>query len=385
MRFVKTRNSKRAAPGSGGSEAISDPHNSFFAFAFGEKVHAAGLLRAVLPPDLVRRLDWRSLARRQASFVDAKLRWLHSDLLFSVRALDTREEVFVYTLIEHQSSPHALMAYRMLRYVVRICDEHLKTAPDRRKLPLVIPLVIYNGAEPWNAARTLRELFGAPTPLVETVAAHLPQCGYLLVDLRHRDADLVVGEMLTAFGKVALRAMELSGDDDAVLDGVQRMKDALTEMMAQRDGRAALGALLRYLLATHERIDRSKLERTIVDAVAPAAGENIVTVYDQLIQEGKQKLLLDQLTAKFGTLPAKALARIEKADSAKLSAWGLRLLTASTLDEVLGSSAARAAGPDDRSGAAAEKGGATARRRASTAARSRATAGDRSRASKRSR
>lgn len=352
-------------------DALADPHNSFFAFAFGQKVHATGLLRAVLPPEVSRRLDWRSLTRKQASFVDAKLRWLHSDLLFSVRTLDTGEQILVYTLIEHQSTPHALMAYRVLRYVVRICDEHLKAKRDHRNVPLVVPVVIYNGAEPWNAARSLRELFRAPGPLVDAVAPYVPQCGYLLVDLRHRDADRILEEMLTALGKVAFRAMELAGDDDAVLEGVRRMKDALTEMMAEPDGAGALGALLRYLLATHERIDRSKLERAVVEALDPKAGENIVTVYDQLIEEGRKGLLLDLLTAKFGALPTRARARIEKADTAELSAWGLRLLTASTLEDVFASSA-RAAESGERSGAATGKRarpGTTARRRSASAVR----------------
>lgn len=43
-----------------------DPHDRFFAFTFGQKEHAVGLLRAALPQALVALLDWDSLERLPA-------------------------------------------------------------------------------------------------------------------------------------------------------------------------------------------------------------------------------------------------------------------------------------------------------------------------------
>ena len=45
--------------------------------------NAASELRAVLPPDLARRLDLGQLAPAPGSFVDESLRWRNSDLLFT--------------------------------------------------------------------------------------------------------------------------------------------------------------------------------------------------------------------------------------------------------------------------------------------------------------
>jgi len=53
------------------------------------------------------------------------------------------------------------------------------------------------------------------------------------------------------------------------------------------------------------------------------------------IQEGGRSLLLRMLRARFGELPAAAIARVEAADSAELERWGERLFDAATLDEVL--------------------------------------------------
>lgn len=328
--------------------ALSDPHNSFFVYTFGQKVHAIGLLRAILPPALGQRLRWDSLTREPVSFVDARLRWLHGDLLFSVRTLDTEEEVLIYLLVEHQSTPHPLMAYRVLRYVTRVWDDHLRKHRTSARLPLVVPAVLYNGREPWSAARTLRDLLDAPAPLVQSVTRHVPQSGYLLIDLRFGRADQLVADAITAYGRVARWALAIAGDDARVLEGVRRLDGLLQEIMKQPDGRAAFVALMRYILATHEHIDRDELHDVLTDAIDAAAGKDVMTIYDQLIEEGRQKglhqgiaegraeMLLDLLAAKFGTVPAGVRKRVQHASADELAAWGTRVLTAATLEDVLG-------------------------------------------------
>lgn len=57
---------------------------------------------------------------------------------------------------------------------------------------------------------------------------------------------------------------------------------------------------------------------------------------DEGRREGERALLLRQLRARFGELPASAIARIEAADTADLERWGERVLGAKTLAEVLG-------------------------------------------------
>lgn len=52
-------------------------------------------------------------------------------------------------------------------------------------------------------------------------------------------------------------------------------------------------------------------------------------------KEGERKLLLRQLRARFGELPAHAVARVEAAPEADLERWGERILHAGTLAEVL--------------------------------------------------
>jgi hypothetical protein len=49
-----------------------------FRRVLGEPAHAASQLRAVLPAELIDRLDLRQLTRVSENFVDANLRWTSS-------------------------------------------------------------------------------------------------------------------------------------------------------------------------------------------------------------------------------------------------------------------------------------------------------------------
>jgi DNA-binding transcriptional regulator PaaX len=58
-------------------------------------------------------------------------------------------------------------------------------------------------------------------------------------------------------------------------------------------------------------------------------------------REGKRGPLLLLLRQRFGALPAAVTARIEQAGAAELDAWFGRVLSASSLDEVLATKARR--------------------------------------------
>ncbi len=107
-----------------------NPHDALVKATFSQPEHAAGILRHALPPALVARLAFPTLALRPGSYVDEALRERHSDLLFTVETLGGAP-VLVYLLFEHQSSVDALMAYRLLRYMVRIGTSTSAPTPRR--------------------------------------------------------------------------------------------------------------------------------------------------------------------------------------------------------------------------------------------------------------
>lgn len=131
-------------------DPVHTPHDRLFRHVFSDRVQAAGELRSMLPTELSRRIDWRTLRTVPGTFVDETLTERRSDLLFTARLGDG--EILLYLLLEHQSTADELMPLGLLRYMVRIWDEYLLAHPGVKRLPLIVPLVVHHSQRGWRAA-----------------------------------------------------------------------------------------------------------------------------------------------------------------------------------------------------------------------------------------
>lgn len=84
--------------------------------------------------------------------------------------------------------------------------------------------------------------------------------------------------------------------------------------------------------AAHEVTLRNLLQRRGYADLEAVRAEG--TAQGQI--DGRIATLLEQLTAKFGPLPAETVTRIKAASLEELQLWSVRLLTATTLEEALG-------------------------------------------------
>jgi len=89
-------------------------------------LQSCGMFRAMLPKRVSDATDWSTLVLEPGSFVDENLSERQSDLLF--RALLSGHDVRYYVLFEHQSEPDANMAFRLLRYMVRIWESSFEVS-----------------------------------------------------------------------------------------------------------------------------------------------------------------------------------------------------------------------------------------------------------------
>ncbi len=153
----------------------STPHDALFKSFLTHPDTARDFMEIHLPKDLRELCDLDSLKLESASFVDEKLRALHSDILWSVK---TREgDGYIYVVIEHQSREDIHMAFRLICYSMAVMQRHIEH-DKRRPLPLVIPMLFYHGSRspyPWSLCwldefadpTTARKLYTAAFPLVD--------------------------------------------------------------------------------------------------------------------------------------------------------------------------------------------------------------------------
>jgi predicted transposase/invertase (TIGR01784 family) len=106
--------------------------------AYGDR---ARFLDIHLPSSLRQLCDLQTLRLESASFIEEDLRACYSDVLWSLKT--TAGEGYIYVVIEHQSSPDAHMAFRLMRYAIAAMQRHLDAG--HKRLPLVVPMLFYHG------------------------------------------------------------------------------------------------------------------------------------------------------------------------------------------------------------------------------------------------
>jgi predicted transposase YdaD len=332
---------KRAASG-------QQPHDGLVKYAFGQREHAVGLLKAILPAGLTALVDWSTLALMKDSFIDPELRKLYCDLLLSVKIAG--RPVLFYVLVEHQRDVEKLMLLRLGQYMFRIWAKLVRDEPGLAKVPAIVPVILANSARGWTAATKFEDIIDLPDEARDALRPHVPCFEARLVDLHPSQASGIVEEMPTAFGKLVLWALSVAGDDERFLAEIDRMKGAIDEALEAPDAHDALVALLRYLSLTHARLGAKRIGKLLKTTAARRQEKVIMDVLDELRQEGRAEgerkgrvgILLKQLTARFGPVPAEAKARVMAANEATLDRWALRVLTAPSLQAVLGGPASDA-------------------------------------------
>ncbi|PAV02349.1 ISNCY family transposase [Arsenophonus sp. ENCA] len=119
------------------------PHDSVFKQFLSEKETAQDFFDIWLPDEIKSLCDLNSLKVESGSFIDSEMKNYQSDILYSVKT--EKGKGYFYLLIEAQSSPDKLIAWRLMRYSMAAMHKHLEAG--NKELPLVFPILFYSGEQ----------------------------------------------------------------------------------------------------------------------------------------------------------------------------------------------------------------------------------------------
>ncbi len=172
------------------AEDIHNPHDKLVHAVLGDVGSAASFLQTHLPQELCEVLNWSTLNRLDTSFVDEALRGSEADLLYEVEHISGEDSVWVYLLVEHQSSVEPWIRLRLLEYCCRIWEMNLSEAKPGELRPIV-PVVFYQGERSWSPSTEFAELFADWARDWRWV----PRFGHELIDQSSLSVDAVEGEV----------------------------------------------------------------------------------------------------------------------------------------------------------------------------------------------
>jgi predicted transposase/invertase (TIGR01784 family) len=299
---------------------MQTPHDRFFRHVFANPEHAAGELRTVLRGALAARIDWASVRLLPTTFVDPDLAEKRTDLLFSASLAG--HEVFIYLLVEHQSSPDAFLPLRLLAYMVRIWEDYRRRHPDEKRLPPIVPIVVQHTFDGRVQPVAFEELLAVPGDLLDVLRPHLPCFSFVLDDLSQARDDELRARAMSALGRLALWCLKHARGGDDLSDELERWAEVLLEIVHAPDGVTALATVLGYLLEVSntppERL------RALTHRLGPKIEEAFMTGGQRLIEEGRLQGKAEGLREGEAKGKAEGLREGLREGEAKGKAEGLR-------------------------------------------------------------
>lgn len=324
-------------------------------FAFPRMVE--DLMRGFVAREWAAAIDFSTLRKLPAEFVSDELLKRHGDTVWVVRFRDGRHLLMV---LEFQSRDDPGMALRILAYTSLLYQELLRNeAPvldAGRRLPLVLPVVLYNGETPWKATNRLAALI---QPAERALAPYQPSQLHYVLDERHAaEDDFPRQNLVTAMLRV--ERIDSPSDLVVVLDVLREwfrrpedddLRRAFTDWVRRIAQRLVPGGEKLAAQMTLEDMRMTVVERVSEwpkqwvregreQGMREGLRQGIERGIERGIEQGRaeERALLRRMTAsRFGAEAAERLAAVlaEVADPERLCEIGEWLVCCETAEEFL--------------------------------------------------
>ena len=172
------------------------------------------------PPATSSAAPYRSASA--TGFVSPDGRDSEADLRFSVERETRTTPVLLYVLLEHQSSTDPSMPLRTLNYCLQVSLRWRSRHGSERGLPLIVPLVLYQGREPWQYERDFAAMFAD----AETRVALVLRFEHPLIDQTNNARCRCLGPLPARLAQIAMIAALRDPRED-LLESVTRMMGEL--------------------------------------------------------------------------------------------------------------------------------------------------------------
>lgn len=318
-----------------------DDHDTSYRLLFSHAEMVRELLRGFVPGDWINELDLESLEKMNSSYVSDDLRSRHSDAIWRVRW--GPRWVYIYLLLEFQSTVDRFMPVRILSYIGLLYQDLIhRRELDDQQLPPVLPIVLYNGKRRWRASVNLADLI---QPMPPAIKRYQPQQCFLLLDEgRHQSHPLAQRRNLVA----ALFQLEHSATPEALQHVLGLLVDWLNtpeladlrrhfvEWLRRRG--PSLDPQTHWREINDLQEANHMLEDRIREWKAQFRREGLSEGLEQGLEQGQAQaaraILHRQLQRRFGSVSPDIAQRLASASRPELDAWIDRFYDADTLEDV---------------------------------------------------
>ncbi|ENM2867270.1 Rpn family recombination-promoting nuclease/putative transposase [Citrobacter koseri] len=251
----------------------STPHDAVFKTFLCHPNTAHDFLEIHLPLALLELCDLSTLKLESGSFIEEDLRAYYSDVLWSLKT--TGGDGYIYVVIEHQSSPDAHMAFRLMRYAIAAMQHHLDAG--HKRLPLVVPMLFYHDIDsPYPYSLCWLDEFADPELARQLYAAAFP-----LVDI-----TVTPDSEIMQHRRIALLELIQKHIRQRDLMGLVEQLASLLVMGYTTDSQ--LKVLFNYMMQCGDASRFSQFIHEVAER-SPQHKESLMTIAERLHEAGRQE------------------------------------------------------------------------------------------------
>ncbi|MEW6526378.1 MAG: Rpn family recombination-promoting nuclease/putative transposase [Spirochaetota bacterium] len=262
-------------------------HDKGYKYLFSNPLMVKELLESFVHMDWVKEIDFTQAETIDKTYVNDHYKEYEADIIYKLRFRNT--DMYIYLLIEFQSTVDKFIAFRMLQYIVELYRE-LLYHHNAKKLPVVFPVMIYNGDKVWNAPFALEDLIDIPEILHECLP-YVPKFRYYPVIENELNPE-ILQQMMNVIATVFLLE---TGDDAIFYKTIDRIKD-LVQIYTEKGEFLLIRTLLYWLLhylQSHGIVDSDqKIPGNFVNTPQEATSmlaQTLKKIKSDLIKEGFNK------------------------------------------------------------------------------------------------
>lgn len=309
------------------SSILHQPHDAFFRKSMSDLRVAKDFFLQHLPQVLQKQIDWATLKLQNATFLDEHLKRSAADMLYQVTL--NGNPAYLYLLCEHTSEPDSELPFRIVKYMIRVIQQHLAQHPND-PLPVVYPIVLYTGNKPYQQSLDWYELFGEQRQLMQQIFNSPLQ---LIEVCKIEDPLLRQYLWAGAFEFIFKYRFNRHLNQE-----ITKQIGTWLERLEKLDGFEYNMVMLKYLLNFFDEKQGKNFINELKPYLTPRLERGIMTIAEQLryegVQQGERGMLQRQLQRKFCQVPPRYLDLLRKADSDTLLKWGDSILEAKSLVDV---------------------------------------------------
>lgn len=262
--------------------SIHQPHDKLVKRLLSNPEAAKDILSLYLPKEVLDIADLNYLEMQKDSFIDDEHRMYAVDILYKTKFQN--EEGYIWVLLEHQRKSDFWMPVRIFKYIAIIWD-HLRKIDKSDSIPLVYPLVVYNGDQPYSHSLALNDLIKPDAS--KEIFSTLFTKPFSLVDLatikdetlRNQAQDHVKGiALLMALKHVFDRNLQAFFDQTLI---------NLLKQLDQAGDTDEVVDVLYYLLKESEFLDDEQFWSVLHREFSSNVEDKMMTIADKLEEKGK--------------------------------------------------------------------------------------------------